>query len=141
MAISISAQQIGLAYTKVANAGFISSMYVIIVPMPSLMTITSTSFPNGTINVQYPTQTLTATGGFAPYTWSASGLPPGLAISGATIVGTPTSAGTFQFTLSVFDSQTNTATRQLSIIISAATPAWNASLIRGFPLARRALRV
>jgi drug/metabolite transporter (DMT)-like permease len=38
VAISISAQQIGLAYTKVANAGFISSMYVIIVPILSLLT-------------------------------------------------------------------------------------------------------
>jgi drug/metabolite transporter (DMT)-like permease len=37
VAISISAQQIGLAYTKVANAGFISSMYVIIVPILSLV--------------------------------------------------------------------------------------------------------
>lgn len=38
VAISISAQQVGLAYTKVANAGFISSMYVIIVPILSLVT-------------------------------------------------------------------------------------------------------
>jgi len=38
VAISISAQQVGLAYTKVANAGFISSMYVIIVPILSLLT-------------------------------------------------------------------------------------------------------
>jgi len=37
VAISISAQQIGLAYTKVANAGFISSMYVIIVPILSVL--------------------------------------------------------------------------------------------------------
>jgi len=37
VAISICAQQIGLAYTKVANAGFISSMYVIIVPILSLL--------------------------------------------------------------------------------------------------------
>src|SRR5579863_94867 len=36
VAISICAQQIGLAYTKVANAGFISSMYVIIVPILSV---------------------------------------------------------------------------------------------------------
>jgi drug/metabolite transporter (DMT)-like permease len=35
--ISISAQQIGLRYTKVANAGFISSMYVVIVPLFSLL--------------------------------------------------------------------------------------------------------
>ena len=38
VAISICAQQIGLAYTKVANAGFISSMYVILVPILSLVT-------------------------------------------------------------------------------------------------------
>ena len=38
VAVSICAQQIGLAYTKVANAGFISSMYVIIVPILSLVT-------------------------------------------------------------------------------------------------------
>lgn len=35
-AIAISAQQIGLQYTKVANAGFITSLYVIIVPMMGL---------------------------------------------------------------------------------------------------------
>jgi drug/metabolite transporter (DMT)-like permease len=37
VAVSISAQQIGLRYTKVANAGFISSMYVVIVPLLSLL--------------------------------------------------------------------------------------------------------
>ncbi|MFP3589453.1 EamA family transporter, partial [Paraburkholderia sp. SIMBA_055] len=31
--VSISCQQIGLQYTKVANAGFISSLYVVIVPL------------------------------------------------------------------------------------------------------------
>ena len=33
LAIAISLQQIGLGYTKIANAGFISSLYVVIVPM------------------------------------------------------------------------------------------------------------
>src|ERR1700744_5733370 len=33
LAASISLQQIGLQYTKVANAGFISSLYVVIVPL------------------------------------------------------------------------------------------------------------
>jgi drug/metabolite transporter (DMT)-like permease len=37
VALSICAQQIGLGYTKVANAGFISSMYVVIVPVLSLL--------------------------------------------------------------------------------------------------------
>jgi drug/metabolite transporter (DMT)-like permease len=33
LAVSISLQQIGLQYTRVANAGFISSLYVVIVPL------------------------------------------------------------------------------------------------------------
>ncbi|MGF6550984.1 DMT family transporter [Paraburkholderia youngii] len=33
LAVSISLQQIGLQYTKIANAGFISSLYVVIVPL------------------------------------------------------------------------------------------------------------
>ena len=37
VAVSIGAQQVGLRYTKVANAGFISSMYVVIVPVLSLL--------------------------------------------------------------------------------------------------------
>lgn len=37
VALSISAQQIGLAYTQVANAGFISAMYVVLVPLFSML--------------------------------------------------------------------------------------------------------
>lgn len=33
LSVSISLQQIGLQYTKIANAGFISSLYVVIVPL------------------------------------------------------------------------------------------------------------
>ncbi|WP_322055355.1 DMT family transporter [Paraburkholderia bannensis] len=33
LSVAISLQQIGLRYTKIANAGFISSLYVVIVPM------------------------------------------------------------------------------------------------------------
>lgn len=37
VAASIATQQVGLAYTKVANAGFISAMYVVIVPVLSML--------------------------------------------------------------------------------------------------------
>lgn len=90
--------------------------------------ITSTSFPNGTLGVSYPTQVLSAVGGAPPYTWAvSSGLPPGLglSLSGTTtsIVGTPTNVGTFAFTLTVRDSASNTATLTVSITINSGAGA------------------
>jgi hypothetical protein len=64
------------------------------------------SLPNGTVGVAYH-QTITATGGFgAPYTWSLAGgqLPPGLTFDDHGVIsGTPTTPGTFHFTVSVDD--------------------------------------
>ncbi|MGF6752650.1 drug/metabolite transporter (DMT)-like permease [Paraburkholderia sp. GAS42] len=37
LSVAISMQQIGLQYTKVANAGFISSLYVVIVPLMGVL--------------------------------------------------------------------------------------------------------
>jgi hypothetical protein len=69
-------------------------------------------------------QTLTATGGTAPYTWSiASGtLPAGLQLSNGVISGTPTAAGTSSVTLQVTDSQQNKATAVISITVSLPAP-------------------
>jgi subtilase family serine protease len=51
--------------------------------------------------------TLTASGGTAPYTWSATGLPTGLSISsGGVISGTPSATGTFNVTVTAHDSTT-----------------------------------
>lgn len=46
------------------------------------------------------TETLAASGG-GSQTWSATGLPAGLSVSGATIVGTPTASGDFNVTITV----------------------------------------
>ena len=56
-------------------------------------------------------QSLTATGGTTPYTWTlASGaLPPGLSLSGSTIAGTPTKAGQYPVVLNVADASGLTA--------------------------------
>ena len=90
---------------------------------PSGLTITTTSLPSGTIGIAY-SQTLQAVGGTTPYTWSLSSgtLPASLSLNASTgaITGTPATAGTSNFTVMVTDSATNTATKPLSITITAA---------------------
>lgn len=67
--------------------------------------VTTASLPDATVGTPY-NATLTATGGLAPYTWSviSGALPPGLSLDSAgNITGTPTAAGTFNFTVQVID--------------------------------------
>ena len=83
-------------------------------------TITTASLPAGTVGTAY-SQTLAATGGTQPYSWtvSAGNLPAGLSLSTAGVIsGTPTTAATSNFTVQV--SGGGTATKALSITINAA---------------------
>jgi subtilisin-like proprotein convertase family protein len=61
---------------------------------------------NGTVGTAISPVSHTASGGTAPYSWSATGLPPGLSISSPTgsITGTPTAAGTYRVTVTATDS-------------------------------------
>lgn len=62
--------------------------------------------PGGVASSVYTTVNLAASGGTGPYTWALIGgaLPPGLSLSTGRILGTPTSAGSYYFTLRVSDS-------------------------------------
>jgi arabinan endo-1,5-alpha-L-arabinosidase len=92
------------------------------------LTITATSLAGGTVNVSYSV-TLTATGGSgAGYVWtvSAGTLPGGLTLaSGGILAGTPTAAGTFNFTVTVTDSAGATATASLSVVVAGVGPLTN----------------
>jgi len=85
------------------------------------LAVATTTLPSGTVGQAY-TATLQAFGGTAPYTWSVSSgtLPAGLALSGATISGTPTAAGTSSITVQAVDSTGATASQGLTIDVSAA---------------------
>ena len=85
--------------------------------------ITTTELPPAELNTPY-SATLEAVGGTSPYTWSvASGsLPPGLSLSSdGTISGTPTTTGTFTFTLEVVDSMGVSATLAQSLEVTVET--------------------
>jgi hypothetical protein len=96
--------------------------YTINVTAAAPLAIQSTTLPGGDKGWLYNTS-LQANGGVQPYTWSiTSGTPPGgLSINNSNgngnIAGTPTAAGTSNFTIMVTDSASETASASVSIVI------------------------
>ncbi len=119
-----------------ASAGF--SIDVASPPLNIASSITGASggsLIGGQVGVPYPGATLTASGGTAPLTWAvtAGSLPAGLVLNDATgvISGTPTAAGSDNFTATLTDSSTpspETAKVKLSITITPALSITTASL-------------
>jgi Putative Ig domain len=89
---------------------------------PEAPTITTEALSSGTVGGFYCCGNLFAGGGVQPYTWSvvAGALPPGLELPRRenTISGTPTTAGTFTFTVRVTDDLGAFSEKALSITIS-----------------------
>ena len=85
-----------------------------------------TPLPNGCESQAYSADIFSVEGGTAPFTWSVSAgtLPPGLTLAPSTgaITGTPTGAGTYNFTLRVVDSTGLTATQAQTITIADCAP-------------------
>jgi prepilin-type N-terminal cleavage/methylation domain-containing protein len=63
---------------------------------------------------------LAASGGDGLFTWSivSGSLPPGLALAGNSISGTPATAGTYSFTVQITDGRGRSSTKALSIAIN-----------------------
>jgi Zn-dependent metalloprotease len=64
------------------------------------VTVTNPGSKSGTVGTAIASFTLSASGGTSPYTWSATGLPPGITIGSTTgtVSGSPTTAGTYNVT-------------------------------------------
>jgi hypothetical protein len=100
-----------LAATLVINAA----------PPPTLAITTTSPLTPGTVGSAY-SLTFAATGGTTPYTWSVSAgtLPAGLTLSSAGVLsGTPTAAGTSNFTVEATDSASTpqTATLPATLVV------------------------
>ena len=74
---------------------------------PPLISLSPTTLPDAIVGIAY-SQTITASGGFAPYTFSVvmGSLPAGLSLGASTgaISGTPTTPGSSSFMIRALDS-------------------------------------
>jgi Copper amine oxidase N-terminal domain./Fibronectin type III domain. len=105
----LSPTEIGAIYEAENNA------------VSSPLTITTAGLPDGRVGSSY-SAALTASGGTAPYTWSATGLPAGLSISAAGVIsGTPTAAGTSSVAATVYDSNDDSVSTSYSLVVKQAS--------------------
>jgi uncharacterized repeat protein (TIGR01451 family) len=111
---------------KVTDSASLSATEATSITVTAGVSATFAAPPSGEINTAY-TDTLTAAGGTAPYTWSVSSgsLPTGITLSSAGVLaGTPTTAGNYPFTVKVTDQNGGIATTPITLVI-AAGPALN----------------
>ncbi len=103
----------------VSGASFSPAAFNTIVPQ---LSITTTSMPNGVHLIPYPRTPILATGGFGQYTWTVSSgsLPTSLTLASGTgiVSGTPSLAGTYNFTILVTDILGNTSKMIYQVVIA-----------------------
>ena len=86
------------------------------------LAITTTSLTNALEGTNYG-ENLSASGGVAPYAWSATGLPTGLSISPSGLIsGTPISAGVSNVTVTVTDSNGVVVNSSFTLQVGANSP-------------------
>jgi sugar lactone lactonase YvrE len=100
-----------------------ASTYTFTVNAPSI-TITPASLMPAQVGIAYSSVSLSASGGTGPYSYkiSSGSLPAGLALSSVGVLsGTPSAAGTFNFTLTATDANNLAGNQSYSLAVSAAT--------------------
>jgi hypothetical protein len=94
---------------------------------PSFAPVITSAPPTGTGTVGVPYAFSCSATGSVPISFSAAGLPPGLAISTAGVIsGTPTTAGTFNGTITAANGTLPNATQACAIVISVVPTSFTA---------------
>ncbi len=119
--------------------------FTVTVGAASSLIVTPANLPTPAVGVPY-TQTLSTSGGVAPYTYSSSGTPPpGITVSsGGVVSGTSTGSGPYTFTVGVTDSTPGTpltVNKSYSVTIPGPTlvvsPASPAAGAQGIPYSQQ----
>lgn len=96
------------------------------------ITVTDPGTQNATAGTAIAPLTLSASGGTPPYTWTATGLPTGVAISADGVVsGTPSAAGTSTVTVTATDSTGATGSASFGFQVALATAVIPIASIQG----------
>ena len=92
------------------------------VPPVNPLTIGTTRLPDGFLGIDY-TGGPAGSGGTRPYTWTATGLPPGLTMGAdGTVTGRPTVAATSSVTVTLTDAAGARVTRTYPLTVNAELP-------------------
>lgn len=94
------------------------SLSLVVAPGSVTLTPTAGALPNGKVGIA-ETQIFSAAAGTGPYAFgiSAGTLPAGLTLTGASLSGTPTAAGTFSFTVTATDANGVTASAAYTLLV------------------------
>ena len=120
-AVAVSSNPITVRVTDASSPAQSSSRSLSLKIAPAALAITTTSLPQGGVDVTY-SATLAAKGGTAPYSWSITSgtLPMGLSLASATgvISGTPGAATSASITFEVKDSSTPALTQSSTLAMA-----------------------
>jgi hypothetical protein len=98
------------------------ALALVLVPGAGATTVDPPALPSGTTGTAY-SQAISSSTGTAPFTFAVTGgsLPPGLSLAvGGLLSGTPTSSGSFAFTVTATDNAAVSASRAYSLSIAPA---------------------
>src|SRR5712692_7752228 len=111
-------QSVIVSATSTANPAQAASATVMLQPP---LTISTGALADGNAGSGY-IQTLAASGGAPPYSWtiSSGSLPPGLSLVDSTISGTPTIAGSYPMSIQVKDNSGLQVSKSLNLVVAAA---------------------
>jgi len=108
---------VGVADTQGSSA---SKSFTLAVTTAPLVITTTSPLANATVDASYSAG-FAATGGTAPYTWAATGVPAGLGLSSAGVLsGTPTATGAYTLSVTVTDASRTSATGSFALTVSPA---------------------